>query len=174
MAEEKLIISPKTKIGELLDAYPGLEQVLIEMSPVFEKLKNPVLRRTVARVATIQQVAVVGGIPAEQIITRLRIEVGQNVDDIEGGSIETSSGTPSWYDEKKITVRYNATPVINSGDSPMNEVLRRSASLKPGEIFELQSPFVPEPVLDILRKKEFLVWTVKNKDSYSSYILRHK
>ena len=31
------------------------------MSPAFEKLKNPILRKTVARVATLAQVAVVGG-----------------------------------------------------------------------------------------------------------------
>ena len=46
-----MVISPKTKVGELLDAYPELESVLMEMSPAFEKLKNPILRRTVARVA---------------------------------------------------------------------------------------------------------------------------
>ena len=56
MAESKITISPKTKVGELLDAYPELEPVLMAMSPAFEKLKNPVLRKTVARVATLQQV----------------------------------------------------------------------------------------------------------------------
>ena len=56
MAASKIIISPKTKVGELLDNYPDLESVLMEMSPAFEKLRNPVLRKTVARVATLQQV----------------------------------------------------------------------------------------------------------------------
>ena len=60
MKNSKFTISPKTKVGELLDAYPELEQLLMAMSPAFEKLKNPVLRRTVAKVATLQQISVAG------------------------------------------------------------------------------------------------------------------
>ena len=62
MAAEKLIISPKTKVGELLDAYPQMEGVLLDLSPAFAKLKNPILRKTVARIATLQRAAVVGGL----------------------------------------------------------------------------------------------------------------
>jgi hypothetical protein len=60
MSAQKITISPKTKVGELLDPFPELESVLMEMSPAFEKLKNPILRKSVARVATIQQVDIVG------------------------------------------------------------------------------------------------------------------
>ena len=78
MTVSKIIISPKTKVGELLDHFPNLESVLMEMSPAFEKLKNPILRKTVARVATLQQVAVVGGLNVNEIVNRLRKEVGQS------------------------------------------------------------------------------------------------
>lgn len=171
---EKLIISPKTKIGELLEAYPQLENVLIEMSPVFEKLKNPVLRRTVARVATIQQVSVVGGIPVEQIVSRLRKEVGQTGEEEHGSNSGAIPSTkpPVWFDEKKIALRYDATPVINTGGSPMSEVLQKSGSLKPGEIFELKTPFVPAPILDMLTGKNFLIWTIRKGDSVFNYITK--
>ena len=65
MAVENLIISPKTKVGELLDAYPQLESVLFDLSPAFAKLKNPILRKTVARIATLQQAAAVGGLKTD-------------------------------------------------------------------------------------------------------------
>lgn len=42
---EKLIITPKTKIYDLLESYPHLEAVLIATAPQFKKLKNPVLRK---------------------------------------------------------------------------------------------------------------------------------
>ena len=45
MKNVNLIISPQTKVGELLDAYPELEKVLFELSPAFSKLKNPILRK---------------------------------------------------------------------------------------------------------------------------------
>lgn len=48
-AEKKPAITPETRVGELLDAYPQLEEALIRMAPAFAKPKNPLLRRTVAR-----------------------------------------------------------------------------------------------------------------------------
>ena len=77
MKESKITISPRTKVGELLDAFPELEPVLMAMSPAFEKLKNPVLRKTVAKVATLQQVSVVGGMNIDEMVRILRRKVGQ-------------------------------------------------------------------------------------------------
>jgi hypothetical protein len=54
-------LTPETQVGALLEAYPELEARRIELASAFEKLKNPVLRRTVARVATIAQAACVAG-----------------------------------------------------------------------------------------------------------------
>ncbi|MEO2194672.1 MAG: DUF1858 domain-containing protein [bacterium] len=48
MSQKNLEITPSTKVAELLAAYPELEAVLIGMAPPFKKLKNPVLRRSVA------------------------------------------------------------------------------------------------------------------------------
>ncbi len=76
---QKLIITPKTRVGELLDAYPELESVLLELSPAFKKLKNPVLRKTVGKVATLQQAASLGNIPVTEVINTLRTEVGQQL-----------------------------------------------------------------------------------------------
>ncbi len=42
MSQNSVDIIPATKIGQLLDAYPDLEPVLIELSPAFKKLQNPV------------------------------------------------------------------------------------------------------------------------------------
>jgi len=47
--KKELIITPQIKVAELLETYPQLEEVLIDLSPTFKKLKNPVLRRTIAR-----------------------------------------------------------------------------------------------------------------------------
>ena len=53
-------ITAGTKVAALLSAHPELEDLLISMSPAFIKLRNPVLRRSVARVATLRQAAAVG------------------------------------------------------------------------------------------------------------------
>ena len=78
MENHTLIISPKTKVLQLIETYPQLEDVLINYVPAFKKLKNPILRKTVAKIATLQQAAVVGNVKVEDLINLLRKEVGQD------------------------------------------------------------------------------------------------
>lgn len=168
-----MIISPKTKVGELLDTYPQLESLLIEMSPSFEKLKNPILRKTVARVASLQQIAVVGGLNVDTIINRLRKEVGQERAEEESNVPDYLQETaPDWFDEKHIVKRFDASPLINSGGSPMNEILRRANELGKEEIFELTTPFIPAPIIDMLTGKNFSVWCKQGDKTVICFIIR--
>jgi hypothetical protein len=173
MKAAKLIISPRTKVGELLDNYPELESVLMEMSPAFEKLRNPVLRKTVARVATLQQISVVGGLNVDEIVNRMRSAAGQGTEEEAGTNSDyISSDTPTWFDAAKIVSRLNAIPIINSGASPMNEILQQANLLNTGEIFELSTPFIPAPVIDMLRAKRFNVYCVQKDSHVLSYVAR--
>jgi hypothetical protein len=173
MTQHILLITPKTKVGELLEAYPALEEVLIEISPVFAKLKNPILRKTVAKVATLQQVAVIGNIPVEELVNRLRTEVGQgSTSGITEGAEYLSAEPPQWFSPEKITDHFDATKMINAGESPMNELLHRVKNLKQEEIFKLSTPFVPAPIIEILLEKGFRVWVVQEKSNFISYICK--
>ena len=170
---EKFTITPKTKVGELLHNFPDLEKVLMEMSPAFEKLKNPILRKTVAKVATLQQIAAVGGLKVDDIVNRLRKETGQDATDESGTDSEyLSTGIPDWFHENKIISRLDASPVINSGGSPMNDILSQTNLLNAGEIFELKTPFIPAPIVDMLRKKGFKVHCVRKENHVLSYFIR--
>ena len=75
---EKLIITPKTKIYDLLEAYPQLEEILISSAPEFKKLQNPILRKTITRITNISQAAVIGNLNVEELVNRLRDKVGQS------------------------------------------------------------------------------------------------
>jgi len=167
---EKMFITPKTKVGELLEAYPELESKLIEIAPVFEKLRNPILRRTIARVTTLQQAAIVGNVPVQQLVNTLRKEAGQG--ELEGLSAakEGDSARPGWFDESKITRRLDANPIIAQGGHPLGEVLSDLKGFPAGEVYELRTPFVPAPLLERVMAQGFDVWTVKEaEDSFVSY-----
>jgi len=164
-----MIISPQTKVGELLDAYPELEKVLFELSPAFAKLKNPILRKTVARIATLQHAAVVGKLKVDELVNRLRKDVGQ--DDLQDIVSEDSStqNPPSWFDETKITIRFDATPIINASDSPMSEILKHAYLLNDDEIFELKAPFIPAPIIDKLKEKGFGAFSIPRGHFFMNY-----
>jgi hypothetical protein len=164
------IISPKTKVGELLDAYPQLEDILIDLSPAFAKLKNPILRKTVARIATLQQAAVIGGIKTDVLVNRLRREAGQN--EMQGeteGDKYLSASPPDWFDDAKIAIRFDAAPVINAGGSPLQEILSKAKNLQPGEILEVSTPFVPAPVIDMLRERGLRAFSLQKESRVFNY-----
>lgn len=161
-----LNITPKTKIGELLDNYPELEEVLLQLSSAFASLKNPILRKTVAKVASLQQAAAIGGLKVEELVNKLRKEIGQeplfgNVAD----SDYLLAEPPAWFDESKITIRYDARELIQSGGSPMSQILEDTGTLNSGEIYEFVTPFVPAPIIDMLKSKGFQVFSIKKEET---------
>lgn len=48
----------------------------------------------------------------------------------------------------------------------------RTKELKTGEIFELLTPFVPAPIIDMLKSKGFKVYMTTENQCVTSYITR--
>jgi hypothetical protein len=142
-----LIITPKTKVLELIETYPQLEDVLIEYAPAFKNLKNPVLRRTVAKIATLQQAAAIGGVKTEELINRLRKEIGQELITGEAGT-QYNYKKPEWFTEEKIINRFNASEMLAKGEHPVNQVLADLNQLDEGKIYQLIAPFLTAPLID--------------------------
>lgn len=148
------------KVSDLLDAYPHLEGTLLDLSPAFSKLRNPILRRTVAKVTTLQQAAKVAGISPILLLETLRQAAGLPIDN-SNESIDIDNGQkdkPEWFGEMNITIRFDARPIIESGENPMQEIIRLSKELQNNQIMELTAPFKPVPIMDLLKSKGFEVW----------------
>jgi hypothetical protein len=154
--DDRTSITPDTRVGDLLDRFPGLEAVLIELSPRYRALENPVLRRTVAKVATLRQVAAVGGVPLATLIDRLRAAAGVAPLDV---SADEKGGAPaerpSWAAEAAIAKRLDARAAIEAGEHPLPKVMADLATLGEGQVYELVTPFVPAPLVDLAREKGF-------------------
>lgn len=144
----KPLITPQIRIGEFLDNYPELEEFLISLSPAFEKLRNPVLRRTIGRVATIQQVAVVGNIPLETIINSLRKAAGQNQTNEIMSTNNNLEEKPSWFNTAAISETLDARQMLQAGQHPLAEVINKTSKMQLGQIFELITPFTPMPLIE--------------------------
>lgn len=167
-------ITPETKVDALLEKYPQLENVLIEMTPAFAKLRNPVLRKTVAKLATLSQVAQIGNVSLGTLINRLRAEVG--ITD-EVGVIEEEAGDPvtppEWFDRSLVSKTLDAREMIEAGEHPVQKVMKEIESLEQGKIYELVTPFVPAPLIDMVKGKGFLAWSAEEgTDLVKSYFTR--
>jgi DUF438 domain-containing protein len=68
-------LSAKTKIDDLLKQFPFLEDVLITLSPKFKGLKNPIMRKTMGKVASLEMAAAVSGLSLDNLISSLTAEI---------------------------------------------------------------------------------------------------
>ena len=167
-----LEIIPQTKVGELLDSYPELEETLIAMAPAFKKLKNPVLRKTVGRVTSLNQAAKVGNVPLFELVNTLRAKTGQPPLDIQG--VETMAGEPpAWFKNGTIVDTIDARPMLEEGKHPVGIVLTRVETLTEGQILELITTFTPAPLIDKVTERGFHSWGMtKNPADIRTYFCK--
>jgi hypothetical protein len=161
---DQFIITPRTKIYQLLEVYPELEELLIGTVPAFEKLKNPVLRKTVTRITSLQQAAVIGNTKVEDLINTLRQAVGQ---DQTTESVETLYVTekPDWFATECIAKALDARAMLDAGEHPVNQVMADLSNLAVGEIYKLTTPFLPAPLIDKASSLGFAHWIDQQSDA---------
>jgi hypothetical protein len=163
---EKLIITPKTKIYDLLEAFPELEDTLIGSAPEFKKLKNPVLRKTIARITNIGQAATIGGLNVEELVNRLREKVGQNtLEQFDDSGTKYVTECPGWFRKEAVAQTIDIREMLNKGEQPVHEVLAAIKKLKENEILEIIAPFIPAPLLDKTLSLEYKHWLDRKSDS---------
>lgn len=161
----QLIITPKTKIFDLLNAYPDLEDTLIKIAPEFKKLKNPVLRKTITRITNIGQAATIGGLNVEELVNLLRKEVGQEtISQMDDSGNKYNTNCPDWYEEERISKTVDIRDMLHAGEQPVHEVLSDLKKLEENEILKIIAPFIPEPLIDKSLSLGFRHWLVKEKE----------
>ena len=163
MEKNKLVITPKTKVLQLIETYPQLEDVLIGYVSVFKKLKNPILRKTVAKIATLQQAASIGNVKVGDLINLLRKEVGQ---DLLTESIDNTYNLvkPDWYNEQIVNQEFDIREMLASGEQPVNQVIADLNKMSTGTIYKLIAPFLPAPLIDKATSLQISHWVVKEHD----------
>lgn len=154
-------ITPELTVGAFLEAYPQLEETLIAIAPPFANLRNPLLRRTVARLTSLRQAAVVGGVPVGEMIRTLRQAAGQSAGGEEDGAREPGASTsrPEWMRDEARAAVFDARATLDAGEVPLPQILKALAALAPGQVYTVVTPFVPAPLLERIRQAGFDVWT---------------
>lgn len=157
---------------QLIETYPRLEVVLIKYVPAFKKLKNPILRKTVAKIATLQQAATIGNVRIEDLINLLRKEVGQDSINL-ADEVSYNTKKPDWYDADKIINRLDIRDMLNAGEQPVNQVISDLNNINAGEIYEVIAPFIPAPLIDKASSLGIDHWLdKKDTDLFNVYFIK--
>ncbi len=168
-------ITPSVTVHSLLEAHPELEDVLIGIAPPFKKLKNPLLRRSVAKVATLKHIASVGGVPLTELIGKLRRALGQAETDDAYTDEEYFTAQPDWFSADNISLSVDEGKVDDGDKMTLTVILKAAKNVEPGEIIELVTTFLPAPGIDILKSKGYSAWSTKGEGGIvRSYFLKNE
>jgi hypothetical protein len=169
----KLRIEPGTTVGALLQAYPEAEEVLMGLAPAFARLRNPLAKRTFAKVATLEQAAKIGGVNLRTLIERLRALAGQTGADVPfappGDNLRRA---PEWVAQGRIVKEIDAAAMLERGLHPLGKIREAVKTLGPGELLLLRAPFRPQPLIDIMRRAGAPVHYAADRRSYVVYFGR--
>jgi len=151
-------INPRTRVGDLLEAYPEAERLLIELAPKFKALRNPVLRRTVARVTSLEQAARVGGLSVKDLVTSLRNGLGVGGDELTADTVSASGERPAWLEDgAEPAVVLDADALLAEGKTPVAEASATLAHMAAGDLLLIRATFEPAPLVDAMVEKGHLV-----------------
>ena len=167
---ERPTITPEMKIDALLEAYPEVEDTLLELAPTLSKLQDPALRNTIAGLTDVRTAANAGGISLGEMVGKLRTAAG-----IEGvwSEASTDSDRPEWLDEANVAVRLDARTMIEAGEHPLPQVMSGIQQLDPGKIFLLVAPFTPTPLIEKVRTAGNLAWSEQvGPTEFNTYFAR--
>lgn len=169
-------ITTTTKLFDLLAGYPDLEEKIIGIAPPFKNLKNPVLRKTVTKLVTIEKVALIGNQDVNGFLNTLRREVGQEETGGESKmEISWNQGEPEWIKEKPAEI-VNGTEMLGRGVHPLAHINEIMKSLDKKQFVRLLTNFKPIPLIEAMETQNFEVFSKtdsKNSDEYFTFIRKN-
>jgi len=151
-------ITAKTKIFDLLSIYPKLEETIMNLAPPFKNLKNPLLRRTVGKLANLEKAAQIGGLDVLSLVNTLRAAVGQP--ELKNAPMTTTINTlngPAWISGKPMHI-IDGVEMLSRGVHPLNQINELMQTMPPGAYLVLTTNFKPIPLIEAMEKQNYKVY----------------
>jgi uncharacterized protein (DUF2249 family) len=152
-----MTINANTKIAAILKQRPDALEAIVSISPKFNKLRNPLLRKLMASRTSINMASRVAGCRVNDFFEKLK-PLGFVVDKTTAiEKQEMPETAPSFIQNVKEheIVELDVRPVIESGKDPFNIITGVLKQLQNGQALKLVNAFEPAPLIQILSKQGF-------------------
>ncbi len=151
-----MIITEKTKISDLIKANPATIDAIAEINKHFKKLKNPILRRTLAKRVTIRDAAKIGGVSVGVFFDKLA-NIGFEIEQESGApAIEKENKNMEFKIEDDKLVALDVRPNIEAGNDPFQVIMAAMKELPESSILKIINSFEPIPLINVLKGKGYL------------------
>lgn len=153
------------RISDVLHRYPQLLDRLLQLSPAFAPLRNPLLRKVQAHLVTVAQAAQIAGLDPIALVRDLNITAHVIPPAV-------AEATPPAHPEPKeqrsmsptspIAVELDVRPLLARGEEPFNAIMKATAQVPPGAALRLIVSFEPVPLYDVLTQRGFQHTTIQH------------
>jgi uncharacterized protein (DUF2249 family) len=143
-------------VGAVLARDERLLDVFVAFSPVFEKLRNPAMRKTMARLVTIEQAARIAGVAANELVARLNAALSgrEAPTTIEH---ETTSLPPIPLALTSLpadrVVDCDVREDLRAGIEPFQRIFAAARALPVGSALRVRAIFEPAPLYAVLARQ---------------------
>jgi uncharacterized protein (DUF2249 family) len=141
-----MTITPATRISALLKQFPQTMEAIIAISPAFEKLRNPFLRKLLAGRVSISDAAKMGKCSIadfHRVLSSYGVPVSGFTD------VQEPVKQESYFEEeeKRGAKQLDVRPILAGGKDPLEEILKTLRTLPADEVMCLVNTFEPVPLL---------------------------
>lgn len=152
-----MTINAGTKIGAILKQNAAALEAIVALSPKFEKLRNPILRRVMAGRTSLSMAAKIGGCRVEDFFEKLKplgFEIAAAVVEKE----EEKKPLPEFITslKKEQIADLDVRPIMEAGEDPLSVIVKKVKTLLPGQVLKIINSFEPTPLILLLEKQGFL------------------
>src|SRR6185312_8059830 len=152
-----MTINSNTKISKILKQNPDALERIISITPRFEKLRNPLLRKLMAARTSIGMASNIAGISVENFFEKLQ-PLGFEPDrETEPESNTRKSKLPAYFTSLRAAqiIDFDVRPIIEAGEDPLSAITKKVKSIRQTCALKIINFFEPKPLISLLKKQGF-------------------
>jgi hypothetical protein len=163
-------INLTTRLLAIFEEYPALEEKVMQMAPIFRNLTNPVLRKTVGKLASVEKVAKIGKLDPTSFLNALRQEAGlPTIDEYMEETVEIPGDAPDWISGQPLHL-IDGTAMLAEGTHPIGLITAQMQEAASGKFILLQTNFPPLPLIEAMEKQDYLVFHKESEGEHQTFI----
>ncbi len=143
------------KISDVLARYPRLVDTLVELSPAFKHLQNPLARTLRTRLVSVGQAARVAGMQPDELVRHLNAAAGVQGFDAPDARVADNEPRHTAASEASIIEELDVRPLLERGEEPFKAIMAAAAGVPERGGLRLRVSFEPVPLYAVLARRGF-------------------
>ncbi|MCL4290954.1 MAG: DUF2249 domain-containing protein [Thermoleophilia bacterium] len=148
-----MVIRRDDRVSTVLRHDESLIDVFVSVSPAFEKLRNPRMRKVMSRLVTVEQAARIAGVDADELVSRLNAGAGAGSEPLARARPGEPAGErPAALREipAENIVEVDVREDLRAGREPFSRIMASRRDVPEGGALCVRAIFEPVPLYDVL------------------------